>query len=761
MRKKIIKYINKPQKKRLSWNTTDEHEIALRIHRAQNEIMKISKSGEKDNIFTNYLVKKYGDDEEKTYNVELRSLSQKINTCDCDDYRKNFLGTCKHIEKVLMSVRKKDRINTKSSFVEIFVNPQEHSIIEITYPEHISPQLSEFLSQYLDDNKNLKTPYDDTLSVLFRDLNSASDDLKKNIRISRDVFTWLEDIAHKKALSKLKEEFEQNLRASEGKIDFLKLPLYDYQIKGMLHLAFNGRAMLADEMGLGKTVQAIAAACLLRKLFNISRVLLISPVSLKTEWEEQLCKFTDASYALLYGNRKERLSFYRNCKTFFVLANYEQAIKDSKEIISDLKPDIIILDEAQRIKNWRTKTAKKIKALRSKYAFILTGTPLENKIDELYSIVEFINPEIFGSLFRFNRQYYEFDEDGRMVSLKNLRELHNRIAPIMLRRRKDEIEEQLPQRIDNNYFVKMTPEQNGRYGEYERKVAILLKIAQRRPLTDKEMEELQRHLSCMRMLCDSVYILDQTISESPKVEELVRILDDIWDDNPSRKVVIFSEWTRMLDLVQSQLEENSIDFVMHTGTIPQQKRRILINKFKNDPNCKVFLSSDSGGLGLNLQQASVVINLDLPWNPAKLEQRIARVWRKHQRHTVNVINIISELTIEHRMLGTLAYKQGLADGVLDARGDIDALERADAKSGFLKRLSLIVQSNLTENKISTEKPVETKIPLKDRLIQDFKVKIPELKACAFIESEADDEKPKAVFAVSRDNPEIMRKKYLQ
>ena len=124
-----------------------------------------------------------------------------------------------------------------------------------------------------------------------------------------------------------------------------------------------------------------------------------------------------------------------------------------------LQPDLIILDEAQRIKNWKTKTALKIKRLNSKYAFILTGTPIENRIDELYSLTEFIDSKIFGSLFRFNREYYNFNEEGKTEGFKNLRKLHDTVKPVMLRRRKDEISEQLPERIDNNYFVEMTEEQ--------------------------------------------------------------------------------------------------------------------------------------------------------------------------------------------------------------------------------------------------------------------------------------------------------------
>ncbi|MGR3317681.1 MAG: DEAD/DEAH box helicase [Candidatus Anammoxibacter sp.] len=268
-----------------------------------------------------------------------------------------------------------------------------------------------------------------------------------------------------------------------------------------------------------------------------------------------------------------------------------------------------------------------------------------------------------------------------------MRELHETVKPVMLRRRKDQIAEQLPERIDNNYFTTMTKEQSMRYGEYDYKVARLMSQAKKRPLRPEEHERLQRYLACMRMLCDSVYILDQKIKESPKVDELMKILDDIWGSDDKRKVIIFSEWVKMLELVRERLERKNIDFAWHVGSVRQDKRRDEINRFKNDDECMVFLSSDSGGVGLNLQVASVVVNMDLPWNPAKLEQRIARALRKHQKNSVNVINLISEGTIEQRMLGTLSFKQGLADGVLDARGDIDILEQPNAKRSFVERLT--------------------------------------------------------------------------
>src|SRR5207244_3318763 len=245
--------------------------------------------------------------------------------------------------------------------------------------------------------------------------------------------------------------------------------------------------------------------------------------------------------------------------------------------------------------------------------------PVENRIDELYSIVQYLDPELVGPLFRFNRSFYELDERGRPVDYRNLDELRRRVQPVLLRRRKSDVETELPGRSVKTYFIPMLEEQQVRYDEYHDSAARLASIAKKRPLTAKEFERLQMCLACMRMICDTPAILDPTCRVCPKLEELERILEDLLQD-PERKIIIFSEWERMLALVRELADELGTEVAWHTGSVPQARRRQEINRFKQDPNCRLFLSTDSGSVGLNLQVASAVINLDLPWNLAKLEQ---------------------------------------------------------------------------------------------------------------------------------------------
>ena len=670
------------------WKTTDAEEVERRRLRASMEPISIEPLEPGQSFYGTFVAR--SKDGGKTYLVEIRSLTDLENSCQCIDYQTNGLATCKHIEAVLLHLRKgrsrlfKQAARQRSPRAEVYLSRLGTPEIKVTWPHKTSKKTRDVLGPFFSSNNTLLADPTKALPALKRALASEPKKVRREIRIARDVEEWVGDLCRREESLQARETFLQDVKDGKRTMNFLRHPLYPYQQEGMLHLAFGERSLLADDMGLGKTVEAIGACELLRQIRNVERVLVVCPVSLKAEWEEQISKFTKLPTKTIWGPRAARLKMYRE-PSFFYLSNYEQIRSDIKEINQILAPDVVILDEAQRIKNWQTKTARAVKQLSSLYAFVLTGTPLENRIDEIYSIVEFLDPQIFGPLFRFNREFYELDEKGRPAGYKNLEELHRRIRPVMLRRRKDEVEDQLPGRTVNNYFVSMETEQRIRYDEYSERVARLMAITKRRSLTREEFQILQKLLACMRMLCDTPFILDQDCRICPKLPELASILEDVASSNGT-KALIFSEWERMLFLVRDLANEMGFGFAWHTGSVPQQKRREQIRMFKDDPDCHLFLSTDSGSLGLNLQEASTVINLDLPWNPAKLEQRIARAWRKYQTRSVSIINLVCENSIEHRMLGMLAQKQQLADGVLDGRGDLGAIKMPSGRAAFLERL---------------------------------------------------------------------------
>jgi superfamily II DNA or RNA helicase len=674
------------------WATTDEDEIALRRWRGRTEITALDVLDLKQPIFGTFRVRS---ENSNSYEIEIRSLDLPINSCGCIDYRANGLGTCKHIEGVLAVLHRQNvrtfegAVLAGSPRVEIFLDRRTAQNPAIVWPtaHKAGRSVRDWLRPFLKSGGDLDIDPGNVAKLLDA-WRLASANVRRSIRVSCHLSPWIERNERQRLRAKARAKFVSEVERGKSSYDLVKLPLLPYQREGMLHLAFGERVLLADEMGLGKTVQAIAACELLARRKSIARVLVVCPASLKAEWEEQIAHFTDRSAKSVFGPRAQRLAAYQD-PVFFNIVNYEQVLVDADDINQILVPDVVILDEAQRIKNWQTKTARRVKQLRSPYAFVLTGTPLENRIDELYSIVQYLDPELIGPLFRFNRDFYDLDERGRPVNYKNLGQLRDRVAPVMLRRRKADVESELPGRTVTNYFVPMATEQRTRYEEYKSQAARIIAIAQRRPLLPKEFERLQMLLACMRMICDTPAILDPSCRISPKLDELEGILGDLLQE-PDRKIIVFSEWETMLEMVRGLAAEMGIDVAWHTGSVPQQRRRAEIVRFKQDPACRLFLSTDSGSVGLNLQVASAVVNVDLPWNPAKLEQRIARAWRKGQMRGVTVVNLVCEDSIEHSMVHVLGAKQALADGVLDGQGDLAALKMPSGRAAMVERMQALM-----------------------------------------------------------------------
>jgi SNF2 family DNA or RNA helicase len=661
--KKAVPYNYKP-------NDLDfeKWQIELRRQFAQEQKFKLTNTG--DNPFYSDF-NLYNPLSKTNYKVAIRSIEGEGNFCNCMDFRTNSLGTCKHIEYTLLHLLK-NRVAKKASAI---APVRTYSSLALRYGK-----AREIILRIGSENnkkiKALSQQYFDESLVLhesaFGQIDSFLHAVKKlnpDFKCYPDALEYIIEHREKQKRERVidaRYKVENKPQQFDG---LIKTKLFPYQQEAVLKAAKAGRYIIADDMGLGKTLQAIAVAELMKREFKIERVLIICPTSLKYQWQSEIEKFTNSKAKVISGlphHRAEQMQ--DNC--FYNVISYNAAIR-SEDTINQTDYDLIILDEAQRIKNWQTQTARKIKKLRSNYCLVLTGTPLENKLDELHSIVEYIDPYQLGLLARFLFKHRLTDgQTDRIIGYQGLNEISQTLRPICIRRTKREVLTQLPLRTDKVYFVEVTKEQQVQHDEHMEDVSKLAsKWRRMKFLSEKDRKRLLLSLNCMRMLADSTYILDQKTRHDTKVAEVMLLLDEILQQ-PDEKVVIFSQWERMGRLIAQELEALGIKYEFLHGGVPADKRGDLLLRFKTDPETKIFLSTDAGSTGLNLQNAAYLINVDLPWNPAVLEQRISRIFRLGQAKPVQIFNFVSKGTIEERMLDVLQFKKNLFEGVLDGGEDV-------------------------------------------------------------------------------------------
>ena len=653
-----------------------EEQIAERRLRARKETFKIESQSRA--VFGDYQV--FSAASKRLYRVALRGVGLFDNYCACPDYAVNTLGTCKHIEAVLLHARsrfgrKLDHARYQREHTTIYLDYLDPPKVRIKSPRFVSTELLALKDEFFNAEGLLKP---DRLNQFAQALGRFRA-LDEKVVIYGDALEWVDrEIA---AAESLAFEAKELRLLEQGKLpldNLLKVPLYPFQMRGVLFAAGRGRTIIADDMGLGKTIQAIGAAELLARHRGISRALVICPASVKHQWLTEINRFSDRSAVVIDGSSERRGALY-NSEAFFKIVNYELVRRDLDRV-SALLPDLIILDEAQRIRNWETATARTIKLLRSRYALVLTGTPLENKLEELYSVVQFVDGRRLGPAFRFLSEHQQVNEKGKLIGYRNLDQVREKLAPILLRRRRDQVLKDLPPRTDKIFRVPMSPEQAYYYGDQQIIVAALVRKMERQGwLSPVDQQRLLCAIQNMRMICDSTFLFDKETKVSPKMEELKEILRELVIEE-KRKVVVFSEWEKMNSLVGEMLTKMKIGYVSLHGAIPTRRRGQLIAKFREQNDIKVFLSTDAGGVGINLQAASAVINIEQPWNPARLEQRIARVHRMGQSRPVLAVHLLTENSIEERVWETIRLKKALFEGLFDGASSEVSFEKLGRRS---------------------------------------------------------------------------------
>lgn len=449
--------------------------------------------------------------------------------------------------------------------------------------------------------------------------------------------------------------------------DELKI-LRDYQVTGVKWLytlaktGFGG--ILADEMGLGKTIQVIYYIKQMLKDNENNKFLIVVPTSLAYNWDHEFDSFgSNIKRKICVGNKDKRTKMLSDLNDTNVIITTYGLLREDEELYNNLNFNTMVIDEAQNIKNNMAGITKVVKKVNAETKFALTGTPLENSILELWSIFDFIMPGYLASLTKFQSKYKikDFDENSEIL----IKGLSKQINPFILRRKKQDVVKELPDKLINDIYIELKDEQKKLYvAELERVKEEMEKIIETEGMNKARFLILQL-LTKLRQICiDPSIVYDNYKDGSNKLEQLESIVNEYIKNN--HKILIFSSFKTALNIVKEKLNKAKIKTYMIDGSVPAKDRIEMVDNFNNNDDVKVFLIMlKSGGTGLNLATADVVIHLDLWWNPQAENQATDRAHRIGQKNTVEVIHLITKGTIEEKILELQNKKRILSDKLID------------------------------------------------------------------------------------------------
>lgn len=466
--------------------------------------------------------------------------------------------------------------------------------------------------------------------------------------------------------------------------------------------------LLALVMGAGKTVTTLAALDRLIESGKVKRAVIVVPASLKYQWQREIKKFTDHQALVIDGSKKARTLLYGVAHNFrFTIINYEAVVNDW-DIVRSLQFDAIAIDEATQIKSFRAKRSKAVKqfARRIPVRYALTGQPIENRPEDLYSIMQFVDDTVLGSFEIFDRTFIVRDYFGRPKNYRNLPLLRERMQSCMVRKTRDDIADQLPKVVPSVVPVVFSRPEARLYNIIASR--LLLKLDEASTSFGSEfnvlahytgdaaemqaMGEVMSALLALRLVCDDPKLLVESaknfeagnggsqfaydlyveglldsVPPSTKHAEARALIDELLDADPRTKVVVFSTFKGVLRTLKEVYDMAAVEY---TGDMNARQKDTAKQQFKTDPHCRVFLSSDAGGYGVDIPEANYLISFDLPWSTGKYEQREARIIRlSSEWDKVNILSLVVEGSIEQRIYDVLQQKKGVADAFLDGRYD--------------------------------------------------------------------------------------------
>jgi superfamily II DNA or RNA helicase len=600
----------------------------------------------------------------QAYQVHLRSLNKQVNYCTCPDLNRYRLGSCQHIAAVLHYIHSKADYSTLQeagpplSFVYLAWENNKPAI-RLFPIATLNPDLSAICAEYFSPNKTFMGHLP---SDFFRFCERVRE--RDDFHIGEDALHFAQQCEKQATHAERAECINQEILQSNGVISGIKTD-------GVAFLASRGKALLADDMGLGKTLQAITAAACLNAYGDVNKVLVACPASLKYHWAREIKKFTQYTATIIQGNDEQRVLQY-HADTVFIIVSYEVLLRDIELINKELAPDLLILDELQRHKNWRSRIIPKLKRISYSYIFVLSSVALDSHLNTLYSLLHLVDRHILAPAWRYLLDYQLTDEQNTVLGYRNLTALHKRIAPVTLRREYSTVSHELLEKTEVHLDIPLDKKQRELHDAAMLDARQLAQLAARKTLTPGEQHRLMAALQQARMACNAAGLIDKTTQGSPKLHELSYLLEHLCQHN-HHKVVVFSQWAVMTEMVEALVQQMGLVCLrLHSG-LNSQERSVLINSFKKDQKVQVFIATDAGGVGLNLQSATVLINLDMPWNPAILDQRIGRIYKSGQKNKILIFSMLAEDAYEQHITKLVKSQRELFDNIISPESSDDVV----------------------------------------------------------------------------------------
>ncbi|MCK9604884.1 MAG: DEAD/DEAH box helicase [Methylomonas sp.] len=518
------------------------------------------------------------------------------------------------------------------------------------------------------------------------DLKAYAEISGKNVRLNPLAALTLEDWQDEAGF-KADKHWQKHIQRLQQARDYRpQLPstfqaeLRDYQIDGYRWLArlaqWGVGACLADDMGLGKTVQGLA---LLVERAPAGPCLIVAPTSVCANWENEARRFAPTLNPMVLGSG-DRQRLLDNLQPFDLLICSYGLLQQEQvaEMLANIHFQTAILDEAQWIKNIATRRSQGAMNLSAEFKIIMTGTPLENHLGELWNLFRFINPGLLGSMEQFNQRFAGPIERDRNTQAKQ--QLKKLIQPFILRRTKTQVLQELPPRTEIPIYIELSPEENVFYEALRRDSVAMLSNADS-PAGHKHLQILAAITKLRRSCCNTRLVNAALELPSSKLAAFGEIVDELLENK--HKALVFSQFVDHLQLIKDYIEQRGIAYQYLDGSTPVKERQKQVEAFQRGEGELFLISLKAGGVGLNLTAADYVIHMDPWWNPAVEDQASDRAHRMGQQRPVTIYRMIAKNTIEEKIVALHSHKRDLADSLLDG-ADISGKMSADDLLSLMK-----------------------------------------------------------------------------